>query len=369
MGGGLRDMIRDPRTCKFDAKSLICPAGTDAASCLTPAQVDAANKIWQGPVDETGQHLSAGDMPFGSELGWAGSMVTAPGVPLNLATASDAQFSWDWPHYMARFGNPINLDYRNFTFTRAEYEFLTPLNLVFTALNPNLKPFAAAGGKLLMYHGWADTGSTPHHTLNYYDAVRKYMGEAAAAQSMQLYMVPGMYHCNGGPKATSEDFLTPLMQWVEDGTAPDRVNINYHATASNAAPIAMTRPVWPYPAVAAYNGTGATTDASNFSKAGPTPNVSDRYDWIGLKNYTPESQASCEPVGSKMVCTTAGGRRINANNPPDATSNGGPSGTPGTTPMPSAGNAALEQLLRSPFGGTVWFFLDRLRQRLNALLM
>ena len=53
--------------------------------------------------------------------------------------------------------------------------------------------------------------------------------------------------CNGGARATSEDFLTPLMQWVEDGTAPDPVNINYHATNANTAPIAMTRPVCPIP--------------------------------------------------------------------------------------------------------------------------
>jgi hypothetical protein len=331
MGGGLKDMIRDPRTCNFDARSMVCPAGTDAATCLTPAQADAANKIWQGPLDETGAHLTAGDMPHGSELGWIGSMVTAPGTPLNLQTAGDYQFSWDWPHYMARFGDPLDIDVRNLNFTRAEFDLLTPLNLVFTPLNPNLKQFASSGGKLLMYHGWADTGSTPYHSLNYYDTVRKYLGDVAASQAMQLYMVPGMYHCNGGPRATSEDFLTPLMQWVEDGVSPDRVVINYHSTNSTISAIAMTRPVWPYPATASYNGIGATTEAASFVKSGATPGVNDRYEWVGLKNYSPENQASCDLHGSNMICTTAAGVTLNASNPPGAgsTGNGGQHGNNG----------------------------------------
>jgi feruloyl esterase len=38
-------------------------------------------------------------------------------------------------------------------------------------------------------------------------------------------MLPGVYHCNlyGGPTTSREDFLTPMMSWVEDGKAPGRI--------------------------------------------------------------------------------------------------------------------------------------------------
>jgi hypothetical protein len=305
MGGGLKDMIQDPRACQFDARSLIC-AGADGPDCLSPAQADAVNAIWQGPVDETGAHLTAGDMPYGSEAGWVGSMVTAPGVPLNLQTSGDYQFSWDWPHYMASFGAPLDIDVRTLQFTRAEFNKLTRLSQLFAATNPDLRPFAAAGGKLLLWHGWTDTGSTPNHTLNYYDAVRRSMGEAEAAKVMALYMIPGVYHCNGGPQATREDFLTQLMDWVEDGTPPGQVEVRYYASNTIASPVALERPVWPYPAIATYAGSGDPKQSGSFVKTARPPALTfpDRFEWVGLANYAPGKQLWCRTQGAGMECGT-----------------------------------------------------------------
>jgi Tannase and feruloyl esterase len=119
------------------------------------------------------------------------------------------------------------------------------------------------------------------------------------------YMVPGMYHCNGGPRATSEDFLTPLMQWVEDGVRPDRVVINYHTTSDNSvtSPIAMTRPVWPYPFIATYTGKGSPTDAANFAKTSPDQRFSDRFNWVGIGTYRPGLQLWCDWRGAKLECS------------------------------------------------------------------
>jgi feruloyl esterase len=36
-------------------------------------------------------------------------------------------------------------------------------------------------------------------------------------------MFPGMGHCGGGPGPNEWDPLTPLVNWVEQGTAPDSV--------------------------------------------------------------------------------------------------------------------------------------------------
>ena len=41
--------------------------------------------------------------------------------------------------------------------------------------------------------------------------------------------VPGMNHCGSGPSTDQFDMLTPLVQWVEKGVAPDRVIANVRA--------------------------------------------------------------------------------------------------------------------------------------------
>jgi feruloyl esterase len=39
----------------------------------------------------------------------------------------------------------------------------------------------------------------------------------------RLFMVPGMYHCLGGPGPNVFDALTPLVNWVENGVAPETI--------------------------------------------------------------------------------------------------------------------------------------------------
>jgi hypothetical protein len=100
------------------------------------------------------------------------------------------------------------------------------------------------------------------------------MGGLATTQRFaRLFMFPDMYHCFGGTGPSSFDLLTPLLHWVETGTAPQRV------IASQ--PGARTRPVFPYPLVARYDGTGSTDDATNFTAAYPATPVDDRFPWLG----------------------------------------------------------------------------------------
>ena len=56
--------------------------------------------------------------------------------------------------------------------------------------------FAAHGGKLILYHGWADQLITPYSTVDYYANVERAMGGFRASQTFsRLYLVPGAYHC------------------------------------------------------------------------------------------------------------------------------------------------------------------------------
>jgi feruloyl esterase len=54
--------------------------------------------------------------------------------------------------------------------------------------------------------------------------------------------------------------VTALEQWVENGTAPNRI-VASQMTDGHAD---RTRPLCPYPQIAAYRGTGSTDDEVNF---------------------------------------------------------------------------------------------------------
>ncbi len=60
--------------------------------------------------------------------------------------------------------------------------------------------FDRAGGKLILYHGGSAPPISPYGTLYYYDEVTDLAGGIHATQKFaRLFMVPGMYHCGGGP--------------------------------------------------------------------------------------------------------------------------------------------------------------------------
>ena len=97
--------------------------------------------------------------------------------------------------------------------------------------------------------------------VNYYQDVVATMGGAEQTESFaRLFMVPGMGHCGGGPGTDVFDKVGVLEQWVEHGTAPDKI-IAAHRTKDVED---MTRPLCPYPEVAKWKGSGSTNDAANF---------------------------------------------------------------------------------------------------------
>jgi feruloyl esterase len=131
---------------------------------------------------------------------------------------------------------------------------------VLNDIDPNLKEFFGRGGKLLMYHGWSDQLIAPLNTVNYYESVRKLVGSAKSANSVRLFMFPGMAHCGGGEGPNRFDTTGTLAQWVERGEVPDRMMASHFTNGV----VDRTRPLCPYPQVAAYRGGGSTDDAATF---------------------------------------------------------------------------------------------------------
>ncbi len=112
--------------------------------------------------------------------------------------------------------------------------------------DPHLAKFKARGGKLLLYHGWADPGPAPANTIHYYNDVVKALGGSKQDDWMRLFLLPGVGHCGGGVGPDQADYMAALERWKETGSAPDQIV----AAKVAGGRVAMTRPICAYPKVA-----------------------------------------------------------------------------------------------------------------------
>ena len=245
---GVKDgLIANPRACRFDPGVLQCKA-SDTASCLTPPQVETARLIYSPAVNSSTNREITG-LERGSELGWTDLGWTAGA----RATGLD-QF-----RYLV-FADP-EWDLRRFNPAADPARAEAADNNTINALNPNLKPFLDRGGKVIQYHGWSDPQISPGASTQYYNHVVETLGGAARVHaSYRLFMAPGMGHCGGGEGPNSFDMVAALEQWVEGGTPPERII----ASQSTNGSVSRTRPLCPYPQVAAYTGSGSIDAAESF---------------------------------------------------------------------------------------------------------
>lgn len=265
-------VIEDPSKCHFDPAVLECK-GEASDSCLTEAQVGALKKIYAGPKNSKGEQLFPGFEPGGETgLGGWGSWITgfSAGKSIQLAFANG--FFADMTFQDASW------DYRKMNFDRDVKFTDDKESLIFNATDPDMKAFKDRGGKLLLYHGWSDAAIPPVNTIHYYESVVEKMGRKQADEFVELFMVPGMQHCGGGPGASDFGAMSPaaadtdhsmikaIEQWVEKGPAPAKIiATKYKAEGNPGSGIVRTRPLCPYPMVAKYSGSGSMDEAANFS--------------------------------------------------------------------------------------------------------
>jgi feruloyl esterase len=274
---GLKDgLITDPRLCQFKAETLKCSGSEGGADCLTEGQLETVRRVYTGVKSPAGEQLAA-PFPVGHEGGSTGwiQWISGPTPPTRRADGT-LEFTSNPPsgfrlseqnfRFLALAEDDPNYSWRRVKFPddlprfRVMTEILSPLD-------PDLRPYMARGGKLLMYHGWADPAISAYGTIDYNDKViRAVGGKDRADQFVRLFLAPGMHHCSGGPGPNSFDMLPVLEEWVERGTAPTRVI----ATHSTAGRVDRTRPLCPHPQVARYVGSGSIDDAENFRCEAPS---------------------------------------------------------------------------------------------------
>lgn len=257
---GLKDgVIENPTKCKSDYAKLLCK-GADGSGCLTKGQVESA-KTMTSPLKDpkTGKVLFDGHLMPGSELGWA--TLGGP-APLGVAIGGMRNIAFEdrnWDYHTMNISTDVD---------RADR---SDKGVMYSG-EPNLKPFFDRGGKLLMYHGWNDPQVNPLNSVIYYNSVVKAVGKDKAADSIALFMMPGMNHCQGGVGVDTFDKVKVIEEWVEQGKKPTEI-IASHSTNGQ---VDKTRPLCPFGQAAKYKGSGDTNDASNFSCANESMNVAGR---------------------------------------------------------------------------------------------
>ena len=245
---GLKDgLIEDPTRCHFDPKVLQCGSGS-GSSCLTTPQVEAARAMMSPAMSPGGEEIFPRLEP-GTELRWARLAGGPAPADLFLDYFKYVVFKdpdWDWRSF--------HLERDSALADKAGQDVIT--------MNPNLRKFAAHGGKLLVYHGWADQQVAPGFTLEFYrDAVKIGGGDTETSNWLRLFMAPGMAHCSGGEGPDTFDKVNAMERWVEKGESPNRILASHKVNGK----VDRTRPLCPYPQIAKYNGAGSIDDAANFT--------------------------------------------------------------------------------------------------------
>jgi len=311
---GLVDGVIDNRAaCHFDPATFVFPSSgpygsiapgqrlqctaAKTATCLTPAQVAAVKKIAQGPRTSSGRRIVSPDGTLLSGYPFDGGFMQPSGIPTrDIGTATSppgniglgsGQLPLFWFTVPDPTYNPLTVNYD------------TDIGRV-TAHSPavnkstDISAFIDRGGKLIFYHGLSDSGPPWPYTVDYFHKVAERQARVHrpftfihggdhdgddrlrdADDFMKLYLVPNMGHCGGNAATDKFDMLTPMVNWIENGVAPDTVvatGTNFSSTLGTLTglPTTRSRPLCPYPQTLRYTGPagGDISSAANYSCVG-----------------------------------------------------------------------------------------------------
>ena len=304
-------VVADPRKCSWDVSSLLCTGGNtpDTGTCLSPDQVATMKLVLDrnggAHNPTTGKMIFPGVNPFSGLTGlFPGSNATDSHI-LYIGSLFYNDLNWPWQSY-------------NFNTDQAALDAM-PMASALATIDPDLSPFAAHGGKLLMWAGWEDPQIFVWDTVNFFEymihqnanqADRKLIdinyenpeypygnttlystvspslrshftaasqeayarAVAATNQFAKLYMASGVNHCGGGPGATSfvqspnyGELTQALVNWVENGVPPGDITVTKRANNSATGAVLFTSLLCSYPTSLTYLGSGDLLSASSYA--------------------------------------------------------------------------------------------------------
>ena len=242
---GLKDgILSDPLNIDLDLKSI---------TWLSKKQRRAISAIYDGVSNRNGQ-IHPG-FPIGSEPEWF-TWLVGP-IPNRPSPSLGFHFCVGLFRYFI-FNDP-DWDYSNYDFSTWADDWALAASTL-SATDTNLDDFRAIGGKLILWHGWADAALPATRTAQYFDALLE--RDPNAHDYARLYLIPGCGHCGGGPGISDVDWLQHIVDWVENDLAPQTVVASKKGRGEQGK---NTRPLASYPAKTVYKGSGDPNNADSFA--------------------------------------------------------------------------------------------------------
>ena len=266
---GVKDgLITAPGLCKFEAQTVVdqkfdCEGDqrkiTKEAAQIAQAMWDGLIKdgkpIWYGLTHETS--LPGLDPIFG------GLASTACDEQNKKCSSKPFPISADWiKQFLVKEPSfePTKMTEDEF-FQMLRTSYLQYFSIIDSA-EPDLRAFKDAGGKMIVWHGLADQLIYPNGSLNYYQRVQEIIPDIHSFY--RYFEPPGVAHCSGGDGPFPLTAFNSLVDWVERGVAPEKLDTESFMLPEGAT--SRSRPVCPYPLVPAYKG-GDSNLASSFECA------------------------------------------------------------------------------------------------------
>ncbi|MEM7218949.1 MAG: tannase/feruloyl esterase family alpha/beta hydrolase [Pseudomonadota bacterium] len=244
-------VLQDPNACRFDVRSLRCGSAPRGA-CLNSDQIQAVRAVYDGP--RAGRERLFPGFPYGGEdedaNGWGWWFTDGPVEGLEDTVNASFAFGVGLMRYFI-YGDP-EWSYVDYDWSRYQSD-AAAVHAALSPTSPDLDAFRERGGKLLLYHGWADTALTAYMSTDYVKAVVE--RDASAADDVRLFMMPGVLHCGGGPGPSVVDWLQVLTDWQAGGDAPAELTAGWPNRTGG-------RRLCAWPRAAVYQGGDADAPAS-----------------------------------------------------------------------------------------------------------
>lgn len=221
LDGVIDGLLSAPSLCKFKAnetvgKTVSCADGSSLTISKEAAEVAQAS--WDGPTTDDGKFLWYGFNPSSPlSPGIAGTTCTNGNTN---CTGSPFQISSDWISLFVLKNASYPL--QNLTrkeYTRIFHDSVQQFASIIGTSDADLSEFKATGGKIISWHGLADQLIFPNGTSSYYEKVEKL--DRNVRDFYRYFEAPGVQHCAGGNGPYPLDALGALVNWVEEGKAPD----------------------------------------------------------------------------------------------------------------------------------------------------
>lgn len=261
---GVKDgVIENPGICHPDLSALICHSGR-VTNCLTAGQVNTLKVFTSPTLDEDGKEIYPG-FPLGYYMQtraqqWQFGTDDLPTPPTHHSwPAGTGPYEYQFDDQTLKYiilKDPT-ANFISYPFGDSQIVHSALLKRYDSAVqegdarDPNqLLPFLRKNGKLIMYHGYADTAISPFGSIAFYRdlLVAGKQASFVPQSNVALFMVPGMGHCSGGPTPTKFDTLSALQDWTEHGAFPRQI------IAVKEDDPEYSMPLCPYPQTAKLTG-------------------------------------------------------------------------------------------------------------------